>query len=419
MIMLMNTVVVCLLLALIARAFYIWVKLAELSKAYGPIYSLRLLNTPIVVINSAEVERELLDVKSALYANRPLPSSSLQASKISEYRDVQDYHINTFLSNLLQHPKDFFHHIRHLSAGVTVEISHGYRVMSRNDEYVKEADVSVVNFADAALPNNYIVDWFPSLAALPAWLPGMGFKRKAAEYRKQYYALAEEGHRMVKAEIAKGTARPSLTYTALAESSPGQYPDDIIMFTTTQVYTGGGDTSSSLLASFFLALLRKPEVVKRGHEEIDRIVGDERLPTFDDRANLPYIQAIVAEVARVRPPISFLPRLAGQDDVYRGHHIEKDSYVLVNYWGMMHDETLYPDPDAFKPERWLSMERNPKTYSLDVIFGSGRRVLAMFDISPALDDNGKPIIPLEECTDGGITIKRSSHVAELLPGDQG
>ncbi|TBU23875.1 cytochrome P450 [Dichomitus squalens] len=402
MIMLMNTVVVCLLLALIARAFYIWVKLAELSKAYGPIYSLRLLNTPIVVINSAEVERELLDVKSALYANRPLPKmvelsgfhqgpvlehdpsrrrlerkllhTALQASKISEYRDVQDYHINTFLSNLLQHPKDFFHHIRHLSAGVTVEISHGYRVMSRNDEYVKEANVSVVNFADAALPNNYIVDWFPALAALPAWLPGMGFKRKAAEYRKQYYALAEEGHRMVKEEIAKGTARPSLTYTALAESSPGQYPDDIIMFTATQVYTGGGDTSSSLLASFFLALLRKPEVVKRGHEEIDRIVGDERLPTFDDRANLPYIQAIVAEVARVRPPISFLPRLAGQDDVYRGHHIEKDSYVLVNYWGMMHDETLYPDPDAFKPERWLSMERNPKTYSLDVIFGSGRRI---------------------------------------------
>ena len=38
--------------------------------------------------------------------------------------------------------------------------------------------------------------------------------------------------------------------------------------------------------------------------EIDRVVGNERLPTLDDRINLPYIQAIVAEVARIRPPVS-------------------------------------------------------------------------------------------------------------------
>ena len=40
---------------------------------------------------------------------------------------------------------------------------------------------------------------------------------------------------------------------------------------------------------------------------------------------------------------------------------------------MMHAETLYPESEEFKPERWLSMERDPNTYSLDIIFGSGRR----------------------------------------------
>ncbi|KAI1792771.1 cytochrome P450 [Ganoderma leucocontextum] len=452
----------------------LWIKLAELGKTYGPVYSLRLFTTPVLVVNSTEVARELMDVKSGLYANRPLPKmpelsgfhqgpvlehdpdrlrlerkllhTALQPKQIRQYRDAQEYHISVFLSNLVEDPKDFFRHIRHLSAGVAIEISHGYRVLGRNDAYVKEADAFGENFADATLPNNYIVDWLPFLAALPAWLPGMGWKTKAAEYQRQYYTLAEDGHRLVKEQIAKGTARPSLTYTALVESSPGQYPDDIVMFTATQVYTGGGDTSTSILSSFFLALVRNPEVLKKAHEEIDRVVGRDRLPTLDDRPNLPYVEAIIAEVARIRPPISLLPRLAAQDDVYRGHLIEKNSVVLLNFWAMMHDEALYPEPHAFKPERWLSMERNPNTYSLDTVFGFGRRicpgrflaeevlfttvarVLATFDIAPAHgEDTNEPIIPPEVCTDGGITCPlpfpcmispRSAHVEELVRGYQ-
>ena len=120
-----------------------------------------------------------------LRLERKLLHTTLQASKIREYHDSLDYHVNTFLASLLQDPNDFFHHIRQyvteprahcpslsysrsqltwlysLSAGVTIEISHGYRVLTRNDAYVKQADAFGENFADATLPNNYIVDWLP------------------------------------------------------------------------------------------------------------------------------------------------------------------------------------------------------------------------------------------------------------------
>ena len=120
-----------------------------------------------------------------LRLERKLLHTTLQASKIREYHDSLDYHVNTFLTSLLQDPTDFFHHIRQyvyelrarcpspsyshgrptgsysLSAGVTIEISHGYRVLTRNDAYVKQADAFGENFADATLPNNYIVDWLP------------------------------------------------------------------------------------------------------------------------------------------------------------------------------------------------------------------------------------------------------------------
>ena len=62
--------------------------------------------------------------------------------------------------------------------------------------------------------------------------------------------------------------------------------------------------STSILSSLFLALVKNPQVLKRAHEEIDRVVGSERLPTIDDRPNLPYVEAILAEVARIRPPVS-------------------------------------------------------------------------------------------------------------------
>jgi len=41
-----------------------------------------------------------------------------------------------------------------------------------------------------------------------------------------------------------------------------------------------------------------PEVLRKGQEEIDRVVGTDRLPNFDDRANLPYVEAIFLECLR-------------------------------------------------------------------------------------------------------------------------
>ena len=53
--------------------------------------------------------------------------------------------------------------------------------------------------------------------------------------------------------------------------------------------------------SFFLAMVRYPEVQKKAQEEIDRVVGPDRLPTLADRDNLPYMKALCTEVLRWIP----------------------------------------------------------------------------------------------------------------------
>lgn len=65
------------------------------------------------------------------------------------------------------------------------------------------------------------------------------------------------------------------------------------------------------------------------------------------------------------------------------------SYMLIKSFtnrGMLHDETIYPDPDVFKPERWLGKPRDPNTHVLDVVFGFGRRyvpvVISLTSLGP-------------------------------------
>lgn len=54
----------------------------------------------------------------------------------------------------------------------------------------------------------------------------------------------------------------------------------------------------SALLTFILAMLTNPEAMRKGQEELDRVVGKNRLPSFEDRPNLPYIEAICAECLR-------------------------------------------------------------------------------------------------------------------------
>jgi len=105
---------------------------------------------------------------------------------------------------------------------------------------------------------------------------------------------------------------------------------------------------------FFLAMLVYPDVQKKAQEELDRIVGCDRLPEYEDRASLPYIEALYREVLRWRPvaPLG-IPHAITADDIYKGYFIPKGTMVLGNVWAMTHNEAIYPDPDKFKPERFF------------------------------------------------------------------
>ena len=87
------------------------------------------------------------------------------------------------------------------------------------------------------------------------------------------------------------------------------------------------------MQAFLLAMAMYPEVQKKAQEELDRVVGPDRLPNFDDRAALPYVGALLKELMRwhVVTPIS-VPHRAVADDEYRGWYIPGETVVVVNVW---------------------------------------------------------------------------------------
>lgn len=87
------------------------------------------------------------------------------------------------------------------------------------------------------------------------------------------------------------------------------------------------------MRAFFLALVTNPEVQTNAQAELDAVVGPDRLPTHEDRPQLPYIEAIISEVLRWHPVVPLgLPHLNTADDNYKGYFIPKGSIIMGNVW---------------------------------------------------------------------------------------
>ncbi|EED83485.1 predicted protein [Postia placenta Mad-698-R] len=119
----------------------------------------------------------------------------------------------------------------------------------------------------------------------------------------------------------------------------------------------GAAQSAVVLLTFVLAMTLYPEILQKVQQEIDAVVGIERLPEFRDRKKLRYLECVLLEVYRWGPPTHLgVPHSLTQDDNYKGYFLPKGSTVISNIWAISRDPSIYPDPDAFRPERFEEMD---------------------------------------------------------------
>lgn len=101
-----------------------------------------------------------------------------------------------------------------------------------------------------------------------------------------------------------------------------------------------------------------PDVDRRLAGELRDAIGD-RVPTAADLSRLAYTQKVVKEALRCCPPAGVLARQVVADDVVGGFAIPAGARVFVSPWVTHNDPRYYPEPAAFRPERWTpELERS-------------------------------------------------------------
>ncbi|KAF8676139.1 cytochrome P450 [Rhizoctonia solani] len=393
-----------------------------------------------VIVNSHQAAKDLFEGRSSIYSDRPhltmaseligwddflgmcrygerargmrrLLHATINPKAMKDWWPHQEKEAYKFLLKLLHSPERLTAHIRHTAGATVAKLTYGYEVKDESDEYIDKAEKTLGTFAYASTPGRFLVDYFPLLKHIP-WAP---FQRAAAEWRAQLIDFAEAPMNFVRTELAKGCAEPSFVSSWLENASEEDKP--LIPWAAGSIYSGGADTTVSAVSTFFIAMLHHPKVQEAAQDEIDRIVGPNRLPNFTDRDSLPYIEAIYKEVLRWQPlaPIGIPRKLALNHD----DEIPGKSHIIGNAWSMLRDPKAYQDPEHFNPSRFLAprSESNPE----EIIFGFGRRrcpgapvahssvwlsivlTLATYDISALKAENGMDILPSLDYTVGVIS----------------
>ena len=264
-------------------------------------------------------------------------------------------------------------------------------------------------------PGRYLAESFPVLKHIPSII---------APWKAQVMRMADEGFRLfwdqcciVQKKMQNGTAPTCFSAHIWSIKDEYDLTDREVAFNTGSLFGAGSDTSAASLQSFILAMTAfGEEVLPKAWEELDRVIGSDRPPTWTDEPDLPYVRAIVKETLRWRPVavLGGQPHASIKDDTYNGYLIPKGSTMLGNLWAIHSNPSDFPQPNHFRPERFLdgSLAHYPQAQGHSS-FGWGRRVcpgqlvaeqglfitiariLWGFKISPAIDSKTGVEMPVD------------------------
>ncbi|KAH8103589.1 cytochrome P450 [Cristinia sonorae] len=406
-----------------------WEKYHEWCKTFdSDIICVQIPMRSIVILGSYQAAVDLLDQKSQIYSDRirfvvvEMMSWDFNFGSLRygprwrahrqmlrqhlrpphEYAGIQMKEARAFLRAVLETPRDTRKHL------------------SEDRSHVATIKIAGEGLSKAVIPGAYLVEFFPILRHIPSWVPGTTARKLANEYAPHVRKLRDAPFLEVKAAYNQGKAPASMA-TDMIEHIRNKFAgtpqeseyEQIAMNVVGATYAASADTTTSASESFLLAMALYPEVQKKAQSELDRIIGSDRLPTPADAENIPLIRAIAMETLRWMPVTPFgVPHATSADDVYKGYHIPKGSSIVPNIWAMLHNADDYPEPDTFRPDRFIgqSGEIDPNVRDPTLIaFGFGRRgcpgkqfaistlciyiasVLHVFDIAAGVDDDGKPV----------------------------
>ncbi|XP_039814885.1 trimethyltridecatetraene synthase-like isoform X2 [Panicum virgatum] len=393
----------------------------ELSARYGPLMSLRFGSFPVVVGSSVDAAEFFLKTHDLAFLDRPRMacgkhtvynySGMLWSHYGAYWRQLRKLWLTELLSarqlrrTELVRAEEVRAMLRDIRAGAGAAVAvkehllmATLNVVSRmvlGRKYVGEQGagaaaavatpeefrwmIEEIFFLNGALHIGDLVPWL-------GWFDPNGYVARMKRLGKMFDRFVE--HVLREHEDRRRREGPAFVPTDMVDQLLELAGDpcldvpidrDGVKASILELITGGTDSSSVTVEWAMSELLRKPEVLAKVTEELDRVVGRGRLVGEGDIPSLPYLDAVVKETMRLHPVAPLLiPRVSREDTAVAGYDIPRGTRVLVNVWAIGRDPAVWGDAaEEFRPERFVGGEEAADVKGQDLRllpFGSGRRM---------------------------------------------
>ncbi|XP_077213776.1 cytochrome P450 monooxygenase 76AD131-like [Tasmannia lanceolata] len=397
---------------------------AKLSAIYGPIFKLRLGNKLCVVLSSPSMAKEVLKDHDTTFANHDMQAAALLTATYGgsdivlspygpEWRMLRRVCIQELLNTAsldagrvhrrlrvhqtlsevyakIETPVDVGEKITQTIFNTMTSTLWGGTLKGNEETSVASEFRHIMLEIGELITQPNISDLFPLLARFDI----QGVQRKAKNLMSWFDRIFESilDQRMkMNAEVGEANHDISMKQNKdfldiLLNLKNKEDPKTPLTMTHIKallldMVAGGVDTTSTTLEWAMAEMMHKPEIMKKAQEELESVVGKDKILEDSHCAELHYLEAVVKEALRLHPPNVFLiPHSAIESCVVGGYTIPKNTAIFVNLWEIQRDPSLWDNPSEFIPERFLSSATagNKWDYRGNDFryfpFGSGRRI---------------------------------------------
>ncbi|KAG1792197.1 cytochrome P450 [Suillus plorans] len=313
-----------------------------------------------------------IHVGDKLRRMRRVLHTHLQPKSADEYQPLQMLQARSLILNILDDPSNFQNHAITYAAATILQVAYGKTSpTSATDHEVKEARHLISRLRTILRPGAYWAESIPWLKYLPWYAPEL-----RDDYKRATRLYADQLNR-VKLHMRNEDIGPSFSRYVLENRHLYDLTEMEMAYLAGGFFGAGTETTATAICTVLMAAARFPEEQAKVQVELDAVIGRERAPTFADKPSLPRLEAFISEALRWRPLVPFgLPHRTTEDVIWASENycIPAGTTVFGNHWSISRDPEVYPEPDAFKPQRWIDDQGRLRDDLTFFVYGFGRRV---------------------------------------------